>query len=174
MTIQAKTYKTKYEGKNKALIPAYFVSYANTFKNKVCLFFAVEPNANRIFWKYISDDYIREFQKKGDHKCYIYHFLADEIVTQENVRETIGRWKQLFNDKLTSFSQIKKNSEAIISENRIAFQIINDNFIHLKDSFIERKEINQLYQWVKEDLKEQEPNIKLLVGNAGMGKSVVV
>lgn len=174
LTIQAKTYKTKYEGKNKALIPAYFVSYANTFKNKVCLFFAVEPNANRIFWKYISDDYIQEFQKKGDHECYIYHFLADEIVTQENVRETIGRWKQLFNDKLTSFSQIKKNSEAIISENRIAFQIINDDFIHLKDSFIERKEINQLYQWVKEDLKEQEPNIKLLVGNAGMGKSVVV
>ena len=174
LTIQAKTYKTRYDGLNKAPIPAYYVSYANIFRNKVCLFFAVDFETNRIYWKYISDDYIQEFQKEGDNECHIYHFSEDEIITQENVRETIDRWKQLFKEKLASFSQIKKNSEDIIFENRTAFEIINTNFIHLKDSFIERKEIAQLYNWIKEELKEEESNIKLLVGNAGMGKSVVV
>lgn len=174
LTIQAKSYKTVYKGQSKAPIPAYFVSYANTFRNKVCLFFSVEPETKSIYWKYISDDYIRDFQKEGDTECHVYHFSEDEIITIDNIEDTIARWKRIFDEKLASFSQIKKDSAEIISENRVAFHTINATFNNLPNSLIERREIGQLYNWVKEDLAENVPNIMLLVGNAGTGKSVVV
>lgn len=172
--IQAKTYKSKYKGLNKAEIPAYFVAYALRMRNEVCIFFSVDANENKIYWKYISDEYIRQFQIEGDNKCHIYHFSTDEIVSQENVGETIDRWKQLFDEKIASFSQRRKSSEEIISENRTAFETINTDFHHVKNSFIERKEIDLLFNWVKGDLNKDELNVKLLVGNAGTGKSVVI
>ena len=46
--IQAKTYKSKYKGKNKAEIPAYFVAYAMRMRNEVCIFFSVEVNETLI------------------------------------------------------------------------------------------------------------------------------
>ncbi len=174
LVVQAKTYKSKYIGQNKAEIPAYFVAYAQRMRNEVCIFFSVEANENKIYWKYISDDYIREFQTEGDNECHIYHFSTDEIVTQENVGETINRWKQLFDEKIASFSQLKKSSEEMISENRSAFETINTDFHHIKNSFIERKEIDLLFNWIKGDLNKDESNVKLLVGNAGTGKSVVI
>lgn len=174
LIVQAKTYKSKYIGQNKAEIPAYFVAYAQRMRNEVCIFFSVDADENKIYWKYISDEYIRQFQIEGDNECHVYHFPEDEIVSKENNRETIDRWKQLFDEKIASFSQIKKDSEDIISENRVAFQIINTDFHHLKNSFIERKEIDLLYNWVQGDLNKDESNVKLLVGNAGTGKSVVM
>lgn len=39
---------------------------------------------------------------------------------------------------------------------------------------IDRKETADIYNWIVEDLKENESNIALLVGNAGYGKSVVL
>lgn len=174
LVVQAKTYKSKYKGKNKADIPAYFVAYAMRMRNEVCLFFSVNANENKIYWKYISDDYIRQFQKEGDTNCHVYHFSTDEIVSQENVEETIDRWKQLFDEKIASFSQLKKSSEEIISENRSAFETIYTDFHHIKNSFVERKEIDLLFNWVKGDLNKDESNVKLLVGNAGTGKSVVI
>ena len=40
LTVQAKTYKSKYQGQNKADVPAYFVAYASIMRNKVCIFFS--------------------------------------------------------------------------------------------------------------------------------------
>lgn len=174
MTIQAKTYKSKYQGQNKADVPAYFVAYASRMRNKVCVFFSVDANANKIYWKYISDDYIREFQKRGDNAIHGYQFTKDEILSNENVHETINRWKQIFNDKIALLLKEKKSAEEIMSENRSAFYRINSNFHDLKDSFIDRKEIGILYNWVKNELSEKDSRIKLLVGNAGVGKSVII
>lgn len=39
---------------------------------------------------------------------------------------------------------------------------------------IERKETKELFEWIKTDLAEKSPNIALLDGNAGYGKSVVL
>ena len=174
LTIQAKTYKSKYQGQNKADIPAYFVAYASRMRNKVCVFFSVDANANKIFWKYISDDYIREFQKRGDNAIHGYQFTKDEILSNENVHETINRWKQIFNDKIALLLKEKKSVEEIMSESLSAFYRINSNFHDLKDSFIDRKEIGILYNWVKNELSEKDSRIKLLVGNAGVGKSVII
>ena len=174
LTIQAKSYKSKYKGKDKAEIPAYYVAYADRMRNEVCLFFSVDADSQRIYWKYISDDYIQEFKKSGNRICHTYKFAQNEYVNKDNLNSTLDKWKQLFNEKLALFSQIKKDSAEIISENRAAFQTISADFNILPNSFIERKEINLLYNWVKEDLKDNESNIKLLVGNAGMGKSVVI
>ena len=172
--IQAKTYKSKYKGKNKAEIPAYFVAYAMRMRNEVCIFFSVDADENKIYWKYISDDYIRQFQEEGDNAIHTNEFCDDEIVTSENVAATIDRWKQIFNEKISLLTKEKKTAEEVMSESRSAFDRINTDFHNLKDSFIDRKEIEMLYQWVKDDLLENESCVKLLVGNAGMGKSVVI
>ena len=100
LTIQAKTYKSKYQGQNKADVPAYFVAYASRMRNKICVFFSVDANENKIYWKYISDEYIRDFNKEGDTKSHVYQFTKDEILSNENVNETINRWKQIFNEKI--------------------------------------------------------------------------
>ncbi len=174
LVVQAKTYKSKYEGQNKAEIPAYFVAYAMRMRNEVCIFFSVDANENKIYWKYISDDYIRQFNNEGDNIIHTYEFHNDEIVTSKNVATTIDRWKQVFNDKIAQLTKEKKSTEEVMSESRSAFDRINTDFHNLKDSFIDRKEIGILYQWVKDDLSENESCVKLLVGNAGMGKSVVI
>lgn len=174
LVVQAKTYKSKYEGQNKAEIPAYFVAYAMRMRNEVCIFFSVDANENKIYWKYISDDYIRHFNNEGDNIIHTYEFCDDEIVTSKNVATTIDRWKQIFNDKIAQLTKEKKSTEEVMSESRSAFDQINTDFHNLKDSFIDRKEIGMLYQWVIDDLSENESCVKLLVGNAGMGKSVVI
>ena len=174
LIIQAKTYKSRYKGKNKAEIPAYFVAYAEQMINEVCIFFSVDADAKRIYWKYIAGDYIRNFKKKGDSTSHIYEFSQNEIVSSDNIESTIDKWKHIFNEKKARFAQMAKVAGEVISENHASFYTININFHHLRDSFIERKEISQLYNWVIRDLAENESNVKLLVGNAGMGKSVVV
>ena len=74
LVVQAKTYKSKYKGKNKAEIPAYFVAYTMRMRNEVCIFFSVDATDNKIYWKYISDDYIRHFQEEGDNAIHIFKF----------------------------------------------------------------------------------------------------
>ena len=172
--IQAKTYKSKYKGKNKAEIPAYFVSYAMRARNEVCVFFSVDANESIIYWKYISDDFIRSFHEQGDNASHIYQFTNDEIVSKENINETVDRWKQIIDEKISFLTKEKKNAKEVMSESRSAFDRINTDFHNIKDSFIDRKEIGILYQWVKDELPENESCVKLLVGNAGMGKSVVI
>ena len=174
LVVQAKTYKSKYEGQNKAEIPAYFVAYAMRMRNEVCIFFSVDANENKIYWKYISDDYIRKFNNEGDNIIHTYEFYDDEIVTSKNVATTIDRWKQIFNDKIAQLTKEKKSTEEVMTESCSAFQRINTYFHDLKDSFVERKEIDILCKWVKDELQEKESCVKLLVGNAGMGKSVVI
>lgn len=174
LVVQAKTYKSKYEEQNKAEISAYFVAYAMRMRNEVCIFFSVDANENRIYWKYISDDYIREFESKGKNEGHVYQFATDEVVTSENVATTIDRWKQIFNDKIAQLTKEKKSTEEVMTESRSAFLRINTYFHDLKDSFVERKEIAILCKWVKDELQEKESCVKLLVGNAGMGKSVVI
>ena len=174
LVVQAKTYKSKYKGKKKAEIPAYFVAYAMRMRNEVCLFFSVDADENKIYWKYISDDYIRLFQKEGDSTIHIYEFCNDEIATSENVATTIDRWKQIFNEKIALLTKQKRSAEDVMSESRSAFYRINSDFHDLRDSFIDRKEIGILYNWVKKELSEKESNVMLLVGNAGVGKSVII
>ena len=174
LVVQAKTYKSKYKGENKAEIPAYFVAYAMRMRNEVCIFFSVDANDNKIYWKYISDDYIRSFQKEGDNAIHTYKFCKDEVLTSKNIATTIDRWKHIFNEKIALLTKEKKSADEVMYESRSAFSLINTDFHNLKDSFIERKEIDILYQWVKDELSEKESCVKLLVGNAGMGKSVVI
>lgn len=172
--IQAKTYKSKYKGENKAEVPAYFIGYASWVRNEVCFFISVEADAKKIYWKYISDDYINEYIKSGVKTSHIYHFSKEEIITKENVDSTIEQWKQIVNEKKALYTKEKKNAKEIISENLLAFQLINTDFYNLKDSFVDRKEIDELYKWIKEDIPDNESHLKLLVGNAGMGKSVII
>lgn len=172
--IQAKTYKSKYIGLNKAEIPAYFIGYASWLHNEICIFLSVDADANKMYWKYISDDYINEYIQSRARVSHIYNFREEEIITKENVNATVEQWKLIVNAKKAQYPKEKKNAEDTISENLLAFQLINTDFHNLENSFIDRKEINELYKWVKEEIPNTESHLKLLVGNAGMGKSVVI
>ncbi|EJP33367.1 ATPase, AAA family [Prevotella sp. MSX73] len=127
-----------------------------------------------MYWKYISDDYINEYIQSGARVSHIYNFREEEIITKENVNVTVEQWKLIVNAKKAQYPKEKKNAENTISENLLAFQLINTDFHNLENSFIDRKEINELYKWVKEEIQDTESHLKLLVGNAGMGKSVVI
>lgn len=174
LTVQVKTYKSKYKAKKKAEIPSDFVGYAMRMRNEICVFFSVDAESNTVYWKYLSESYIKAYIQKGKNASHVYQFCENEIATKESVTSTIEQWKQIVAEKMDLLSRTKKGISDVISENRNAFYLINNNFHHLKDSFIERKEIGQLYNWVIRDLAENESNVKLLVGNAGMGKSVVM
>jgi hypothetical protein len=88
-------------------------------------------------------------------------------------------------EKLTE--ELKKQSEYQITSN-IPVDIILQKFDHashhLKDynssfegvnnSHIERKETNDLLQWIKSPLEKDEESVALLVGSAGSGKTVIL
>lgn len=152
--IQAKTYKSKYIGLNKAEIPAYFIGYASWLHNEICIFLSVDADANKMYWKYISDDYINEYIQSGARVSHIYNFREEEIITKENVNVTVEQWKLIVNAKKAQYPKEKKNAENTISENLLAFQLINTDFHNLENSFIDRKEINELYKWVKEEIQD--------------------
>lgn len=56
-------------------------------RNEVCIFFSVDANENKIYWKYLSDDYIRKFINEGDNGIHTYEFCDDEIVTSKNLND---------------------------------------------------------------------------------------
>lgn len=121
LTIQAKTYKSKYRGKKTAEIPSYFVAYAERMINEVCIFLSVDAVDEKIYWKYFTEEFIREFKKKGDCASHNYVFRQEEIISSGNVNSTINEWKHIFIEKVARFSQVTKDAQEIITENRVAF-----------------------------------------------------
>lgn len=52
--------------------------------------------------------------------------------------------------------------------------IVNNTFINLPKSHIERKETNELFNWTIKPLEKEESNVCVLAGNAGTGKTVIL
>lgn len=88
-------------------------------------------------------------------------------------------------EKLTE--ELKKKSEYQTTSNipvEVILQKFNDASHYLTDynstfervdnSHIERKETNELVQWIKSPLREDEQPVVLLVGGAGSGKTVIL
>lgn len=83
-------------------------------------------------------------------------------------------------EHLSSISPLSK--EEIKKQLKIASSELSfiDNNFYLPDTHIERKETNDLYQWIITDSKSSEKekderhNISILTGNAGIGKTVIL
>ena len=173
VTIQVKCYPKANRNLSKYSIPAYILGYAERMKGEIVLFITADLDEKKIYWKYLDSDYILECVKKGIQGEYIYHFKDVEIITSDNVTETIEKWKELYDEKM---SLIKEKSTLVyekINKLSLPFCIIKNYFYGLTDSYIERKELIELYDWINSPLKEKS-NIALLIGSAGVGKSVVL
>lgn len=89
-----------------------------------------------------------------------------DILKQEVIQEV---------KKITPKSSLSQG--AILQDFQIASSFIfelSNEFNGLSNSHIERDETQQIINWLSNDLTENEKNILLLEGGAGMGKSVII
>jgi hypothetical protein len=172
--IQIKAYPRKNRGLAKYSIPSYLLGYAEVYKGEVVLFLSADYDERKVYWKYISSDYIQECAKKGIQDSYTYYFSNKEIITTTNVTETIKEWQNLYDFKMASIKDVLTDIKEKIESLSIPFRSINENLSDSLHSHFEREELNSLFNWINTPLENGSNNLALLVGNAGTGKSVIL
>ncbi|MCQ2077178.1 MAG: ATP-binding protein [Bacteroidaceae bacterium] len=157
-------------------IPQSILGYAHRIKGEVVIFIACDTNNSTFYWKYINDTYIDECAKKSENfqGTYRYYFTLEETANSSNIDDTIAKWSELYREKIESIRDIRKDAEDFVKLNKDTFDTIDTTFHSLQNSHIKRKETQQLYSWIINELEQNAQPIKMLVGNAGIGKSVVI
>ena len=155
-------------------IPAELIGYAGRFKTDVILFIACDTVNKTIYWKCIDNAFIAKCLKKGKQGHYRHTFLKTETANEANIEDTLAQWRKLYQSKSDSIRDEKDSLIEFMALQRKGFNQIPSTFYAVKDSFIKRKAIDTLYDWVVGDLAPQDSVVKLLVGEAGVGKSVVI
>lgn len=98
-----------------------------------------------------------------NHPQIVFDYFNKEYVKAFNGEDALSSVFHLSDNTINSYL------ESASSE----LYLINNNF-HIPDSHIKRKETQELYEWIKRDLKNKETNIAVLAGNAGTGKTVIL
>lgn len=155
-------------------IPAELIGYAGRFKTEVILFIACDTKNNTFYWKCIDNKFITRCLKKGKQGHYRHTFLKTETANEANIEDALSRWRKLYQAKSDSIRDEKDSLIEFMALQRKGFNQIPSTFYAVKDLFIKRKAIDTLYDWVVGDLAPQDSVVKLLVGEAGVGKSVVI
>lgn len=172
--VQLKSYPQNNRGLNKYSIPSYILGYAERMRGEIVIFIAADYDENKFYWKYISDEYIEECAHKGIQQSYTYHFKEEEITTTQNIVDTINSWYRLHQQKCHLIGNKKSDIASQIGLMRVAFNSVNSNFYGIEHSYIHRKEVDSIYQWIKDDNHTLPSGCALLTGEAGCGKSVVI
>ena len=155
-------------------IPAELIGYADRFKTDVILFIACDTDNKTIYWKCIDKKFITKCLKKGKQRHYRHTFLKTETANATNIEDTLAQWRRLYQSKSDSIRDEKDSLIEFMTLQRKSFNQIPTTFYAVKDSYIKRKAVDTLYDWVVGDLSPQDSIVKLLVGEAGVGKSVVI
>ena len=155
-------------------IPAELIGYAGRFKTDVILLIACDTNNRAIYWKCIDNTFIEECLKKGTQGTYRHAFLKNETANAANIEDAIAQWRKLYQSKRESIRDEKDSLIGFMALQRKGFNQIPSTFYAVKDSYIKRKEVDALYDWVVRDLTPNDSVVRLLVGEAGVGKSVVI
>lgn len=102
----------------------------------------------------------------------------------EEIIEVLREIKETTSCNLDLTQQIShEQKEKEISEKNIIhdlrtasgdFNSVRSYFGDLQDSYIKRKEVDELISWIKSPSSKENSNIAILTGNAGMGKTVVM
>lgn len=95
ITVQIKTYPTKYYGQSKYDFPTSIFGYAQRCSNEVVFLFAVNRKEKIAYWKYIDKSLIAKYEDKSSQKKVTIHFEENEIVHRGNIDEIVKRWKEL-------------------------------------------------------------------------------
>ena len=155
-------------------IPAELIGYAGRFKTDVILLIACDTNNKTIYWKYIDNSFIAACLKKGMQETYRHTFQKSEIANAANIEDAIAQWRKLYQSKRESIRDEEDSLIGFMALQRKGFNQVPSTFYAVKDSYIKRKAVDTLYDWVIGGLTPEDSVVKLLVGDAGVGKSVVI
>lgn len=157
-------------------IPKSILAYANRMKGEVVLFITCDTNNNIVYWKYIDSIFIENQIDSSENiqQTYRYYFKENENLTENNVDSVIDLWETLYHEQMLSLKDEKAKLLDFLDVNLKFFEGIATTFYGLKESHIARKETEQLFDWIQGDLTPEDCHLKLLVGNAGVGKTVII
>ena len=157
-------------------IPKSIYAYSDRHKGEIVIFIACSYEKEVFYWRYIDNQAIEEFKNLSDNiqETARYHFKPEEFCTKDNVNEIVVTWKRLYKERMEAIKDKKELAEAFASTQRLAFNIIHNELHGLRDSHIQRPETNKLFNWLNNNLPSEKNNLCLLVGEAGVGKSVVL
>jgi len=99
ITVQVKTYPKKYNGESKFDFPTSIFGYAQHCITEFVFLIAVNKRENVAYWKYINNELIIQYQEKTNQSKITIGFDKSEILSNENIDETIEYWKSLFKAK---------------------------------------------------------------------------
>lgn len=108
-------------------IPQSIYAYAERHKGELVLFIACDYERKKIYWRNISETSIEEFRNKSDHiqNTARYHFLDSEKCSENNVKETIELWRELYKKKMDSIKDDRKLADQFASKQRMCFNLIS-------------------------------------------------
>ncbi len=157
-------------------IPKSIYAYSDRHKGEVVIFIACSPENEVFFWRYIDDKAIKEFKSLSAdiQQKARYHFKPEEFCSKENVNEIVATWRRLYKERMAAIKDEKQSAEDFASTQRIAFNRIPIELHGLKNSHIRRKETDMVLNWALGNLSAGKKKLCLLVGDAGVGKSVVI
>ena len=157
-------------------IPKSIYAYSDRHKGEVVIFIACSPENEVFYWRYIDDKAIKEFKSLSAdiQESARYHFKPEEFCSKENVNEIVAMWKRLYKERMEAIKDEKQLAEDFALTQRIAFNRIPIELHGLKNSHIRRKETDMVLNWALGNLPVGKKNLCLLVGDAGVGKSVVI
>ncbi len=170
LTIPPKNGKAFYD------IPRYIYAYAYRRIGEVVLFIACDQDNGVFYWRYIDKMAIKDFLYGANYlrKTARYYFKKEETCTKDNIIQTLETWKKMYLERMAAFNDNNQQAESFSSTQRIPFNQISSVFHGLANSHIKRKESEQILNWINSDLSKDSNNLCLVIGNAGVGKSVVI
>jgi hypothetical protein len=113
ITVQIKTYPQKYTGQAKFDFPTSLLAYAQKCSSELVFLIAVDNVQKTAYWKYISTTIINDNLSKANQQTITIGFETSEILSKENLEETIAHWKSLYQTQ----SNLIINSVKINQEN---------------------------------------------------------
>ena len=157
-------------------IPTSLLAYAHRMKGEVVLFITCDTNNDIVYWKYIDRAFVESQIANSENiqQTYRYYFKDNENLTENNVDSVIDLWETLYHEQMLSLKDEKSKLLDFLDVNLKSFEGITTTFYGLKESHIARKETDQLFDWIQGDLTSKDCKLKLLVGNAGVGKTVII
>ena len=177
ISVQVKhlTYPEK-NGKAYYDIPMSIYAYAERHKGELVLFIACDYDSRIFYWRNIDTSAIEEFRNKSDRirTKARYYFKDNEKCGEKDVEATIDHWRQLYKRKMESIKDAKYLADQFALRQRICFNAVSSELHGVRDSHIPRHQVDEIVQWISKDLVQDEGNICLLVGDAGVGKSAVL
>lgn len=157
-------------------IPQYIYGYAQKHRGEVVIFITCDYENETFYWKAIDEIAIDEFINHSDHiqDTVRYHFKENEYCNKTNVLDVIQTWRELYHKRMNSIKDDRALAERFANTRKTEFNRICTDIHGIPESHIERPEVNQLLNWIQSELPNNQHNICLLTGNAGVGKSAVL